>query len=101
MGFLKKYISALRLRTIPLSLSGVLLGCMLAYADFHVRPVVVAFIVLTAVLLQILSNVSNELGDFLRGNSSGHERSASLALKSGELTAGDLRCLSGLWWLFP
>ena len=93
MDFLKKYISALRLRTIPLSLSGVLLGCMLAYADFHVRPVVVAFIVLTAVLLQILSNVSNELGDFLRGNLSGHERSAALALKSGELTAGGLKML--------
>ena len=67
MGFLKNYMSALRLRTIPLSLSGVLLGCMLAYADFHVRPVVAAFIVLTAVLLQILSNVSNELGDFCAG----------------------------------
>ena len=37
--------------------------------------------------------MSNELGDFLRGNSSGHERSASLALKSGELTAGGLEML--------
>lgn len=91
MGFLKNYISAMRLRTLPLSLSGVSLGCMLAVADFHVRPAVMFFVLVTACLLQTVSNVANELGDFLRGTSSGHRRAASESLAAGELTAGGLK----------
>lgn len=91
MGFLKKYISSLRLRTLPLSLAGVSLGSMLAVADFHVRPAVVISVLVTACLLQVVSNVANELGDFLRGTSSGHKRAASEYLASGELTADGLR----------
>lgn len=93
MGFLKNCISALRLRTIPLSLSGVMLGCLLAAADFHVSPVVAVSVMLTAALLQVISNVSNELGDFLRGAVSGHGRSASDALRSGEMTSGSLKMI--------
>lgn len=88
MGF---YVSAMRLRTLPLSLSGVALGCMLAVADFHVRPAVIVLVFVTASLLQAVSNVANELGDFLRGTSSGHRRAASEALAAGELTAGGLK----------
>ena len=57
----------MRLRTLPLSLSGVVLGTMLAAADFHINPWGVVFLFLTTVSLQILSNLSNELGDTLSG----------------------------------
>ncbi len=83
--------SAMRLRTLPLSLSGVSLGCMLAVADFHVRPAVVVLALVTACLLQAVSNVANELGDFLRGTPSGHRRTASESLSAGKLTAGGLK----------
>lgn len=88
MGF---YISSMRLRTLPLSLSGVSLGCLLAVADFHVRPAVIIIVLVTACLLQTVSNVANELGDFLRGTSSGHKRTVSEALAGGKLSADRLK----------
>lgn len=89
----KAYFSALRLRTLPLSLSGVTLGALLAAADYHVDWIVALFVILTASLLQILSNLSNELGDFRRGTVSGHEREASAALAAGTLSEGSLKLM--------
>ena len=52
----------MRLRTLPLSTGGVLLGILLAAADFKVSLPVAVLTVVTTVCLQILSNLSNELG---------------------------------------
>ncbi len=107
---IKSNISALRLRTIPLSLAGVSLGAMLAAANFHVDPMVVVFLLLTAACLQMLSNVCNELGDFQHGTASAQGREASMSLVSGELTEENMKglirvmtvlsALSGLTMLF-
>ena len=67
MSKLKYKIASMRLRTLPLSLAGVLLGSLLAIAEFRVQWQVVVLICLTTVCLQILSNLSNELGDALHG----------------------------------
>ena len=64
---IKAAIKSMRLRTLLLSTGGVLLGILLAFADFRVSPLVALLIVLTTVCLQILSNLSNELGDVLHG----------------------------------
>ncbi len=63
----RAYITAMRLRTLPQSLAGVVLGLMLAASDYRIDPWVAVFTLLTAVFLQILSNTANELGDFLKG----------------------------------
>ena len=57
----------MRLRTLPLSLSGIVMGVFLAAADYRIEPWTVVFLALTTVCLQILSNLSNELGDTLHG----------------------------------
>ena len=57
----------MRLRTLPLSLAGVLMGIFLAAGDGPVNATVIVFTLLTTVGLQILSNLSNELGDFRSG----------------------------------
>ena len=57
----------MRFRTLPLSLAGVVCGAYMAYAQPACRPGTHIFLVLTAVLLQILSNLSNELGDYRSG----------------------------------
>ena len=63
----------MRLRTLPLSLSGVVCGFFLAWADFRQGEIstlnfwVLPFLVVTAVWLQLLSNMSDELGDQLSG----------------------------------
>ncbi len=48
-------------KSIPISLSGVLLGAMLAAADYHVDFRVVASLLLTAALLQVLSEKKSKV----------------------------------------
>ncbi|MBQ3812206.1 MAG: hypothetical protein II841_01425 [Bacteroidales bacterium] len=50
---------SMRLRTLPLSMAGVLLGILLAVADWKVDVWTAVLIVITTVCLQILSNLSN------------------------------------------
>ena len=67
MNKTKSLIFSMRLRTLPLSLAGVVLGILLACEQYRVPWPVIVFTLLTTVLLQILSNMSNELGDYLQG----------------------------------
>ena len=55
----KAALKSMRLRTLPLSMAGVLLGILLAFADYRVNPWTALLIVLTTVFLQILSYLSN------------------------------------------
>lgn len=87
----------MRLRTLPLSLAGVILGSLLAYGDYRVKWPVIVMIMLTTVCLQILSNLSNELGDVLRGTDNDLRQGPHYGLNSGELTIG---CMKGLIALF-
>ncbi len=89
----KAVISSLRLRTLPLSLSGIVLGIMLAIADYQVKPISIVFLVLTAVFLQILANLSNELGDALKGTDGADRLGPQYSLKSGALTTDDMKKL--------
>ena len=84
-------IQSMRLRTLPLSLAGVILGLGLAAHTHTVRPAVVATTLLTTVLLQILSNLSNELGDFLSGTDTDDRTGPAYSLQNGTLSPADLR----------
>lgn len=53
----------MRLRSLPLSLAGVCLGMALAASDYRISWKVALLVMLTTCCLQILSNISNELGD--------------------------------------
>lgn len=74
MKKIRYYLNSLRLRTLPLSLSGIVVGTGLAAADYNIDALTVALIALTTVLLQVLSNVSNEYGDFKSGTDLSEER---------------------------
>lgn len=86
-------VRSMRLRTLPLSLGGVLLGILLAVADYRVRPGVALLILLTTVLLQILSNLSNELGDVLRGTDTAARQGPRYGLNGGVLSISDMKRL--------
>lgn len=90
---LKASIKSMRLRTLPLSLSGVILGVTLAADKTDVIPWTAALIFLTTVCLQILSNLSNELGDTLSGTDSADRQGPKYALGSGDMTIGDIKKL--------
>ena len=87
----------MRLRTLPLSMGGVILGILLATADFKVNVWVAILIVLTTVCLQILSNLSNELGDVLHGTDTADRKGPQYGLNSGVLTIRQMKVLIGVF----
>ena len=97
MNKFRAALSSMRLRTLPLSTGGVLLGILLATADYKVDVWVAALIVLTTVCLQILSNLSNELGDVLHGTDTADRKGPQYGLNSGALTVGEMKVLIGLF----
>ncbi len=90
-------LSSMRLRTLPLSLAGVLLGGLLAVADYNVRPIVLVLVCLTTVCLQILSNLSNELGDVLSGTDTAEREGPAYGLNSGALTIREMKTAIGVF----
>ena len=94
---IKAAIKSMRLRTLLLSTGGVLLGILLAFADFRVSPLVALLIVLTTVCLQILSNLSNELGDVLHGTDTPERLGPQYGLNGGEMTVPQMKRLIGLF----
>ena len=64
---MKKWIEAMRLRTLPVSISGVLAGiaCAMMGIDFSLVPALLCL--LFAILAQIASNFANEYYDFKKG----------------------------------
>ena len=97
------YIQSLRLRTLPLSVSGIILGTGLAW---KISPdlvhewrgiIVFCLAILTTLSLQILSNLSNELGDALKGTDQEQHGREAYGLQAGKITEGQMK---GMIWLF-
>ena len=86
----------MRLRTLPLSCGGVLLGILLAVADWRVDPWTAVLIILTTISLQILSNLSNELGDVIRGTDTAERQGPQYGLNSGGMTLQEMKTLIGV-----
>ena len=86
----KAALKSMRLRTLPLSTGGVLLGILLAAADYHVSWGVAVLIVLTTVCLQILSNLSNELGDVLHGTDTAERVGPQYGLNGGQMSVKEI-----------
>ncbi|RPG81707.1 MAG: 1,4-dihydroxy-2-naphthoate octaprenyltransferase [Crocinitomicaceae bacterium TMED114] len=95
-GMLRDYIQAARLRTLPLASACILTGGALAAAtgDVASSRFTSLFLgcLLTVVLLQVLSNFANDLGDFENGADrvEGSERS-DRAVASGRITAAQMK----------
>ncbi len=63
----RTWIQAARLKTLPLAASAIFLGAGLAVQAGEFRPLVFALSLLTALLLQVLSNLANDYGDAVSG----------------------------------
>ena len=97
MANLKTWIKASRPRTVLLSFSGVLLGSFLAINQVP-EPVegpflwlTLLFCALTAVLLQILSNLANDYGDFKKGTDGEKRVGPQREMQSGAITEKEMK----------
>ncbi|MBO4446538.1 MAG: 1,4-dihydroxy-2-naphthoate octaprenyltransferase, partial [Bacteroidales bacterium] len=89
----KSAIKSMRLRTLPLSLSGVVYGIFLAASVGPLKALTVVFLLITASMLQVLSNLSNELGDTLQGTDDANRTAARYSLIDGEMTIDEMKKL--------
>lgn len=92
---MKHWIQAARLRTLPLSVSGIIVGSMFALAnptDAVLTPTEVfkwnifAFALLTTLGLQILSNFANDYGDGVKGTDNEDRVGPKRAIQSGVIS---------------
>lgn len=88
---IKSYITAFRLRTLPLALSSILMGnFMAAYQGAFILEVGVLAVV-TTVLLQILSNVANDYGDAVSGADNEERVGPARMVSTGKISTSEMK----------
>lgn len=85
------WISAIRPRTLPLSISGILVGTGLALREGIFDPVIFVFALLTTLGFQILSNFANDYGDGIKGTDNEERIGPVRALQSGIITDKEMK----------
>lgn len=96
-GSLKAWISAARLRTLPLSISGILTGSAYGFMwlnhlekQFTIWIPILAFI--TTLGFQVLSNFANDYGDGVKGTDNADRVGPMRALQSGAIKPAEMKC---------
>ena len=113
---MRKWIEAMRLRTLPVSFAGVICGCGCALLQGSFNAVTALLCVLFAALAQVASNFGNEYYDYRNGiDKKGREgfrrgvtegeispramKRATYATLSAGAVVGCLMLFYGPWWL--
>ena len=91
MSNVKIWISAFRLRTLPLAFSSIITGAAIANADGAFNGVVFGLAITTTLLLQVLSNLANDYGDFVKGTDNAERVGPERAVQSGGITAPQMK----------
>lgn len=91
MATISVWVHAFRLRTLPLAVSSIVVGSGLAAFDGMHRPRITGLAMLTAVLLQILSNLANDLGDHEHGTDNEARVGPARAVQSGAIDPASMR----------
>ena len=91
MASLKSWIKAARLRTLPLAMSGILMGAALAYLDEVFNKKVTVLAIVTALFIQIFSNFANDFGDSQKGTDNHHRVGPKRTVQSGEITPAQMK----------
>lgn len=87
---LRAWTDALRLRTLPLSWAGVITAAGLGAERGCFSWGIFVLMMLTASLLQILSNMANDYGDFVKGTDNESRVGPARALQKGEISRSEL-----------
>lgn len=115
---MKCWVEAMRLRTLPVSLAGVLFGVAMAVADGGFKAVPALLCFLFALLAQIASNFANEYYDFKAGLDRVGRDGPRRGVTEGDITPGAMKAatfatlgaacvtgcvlvaLYGQWWMY-
>ncbi|NPA43333.1 MAG: 1,4-dihydroxy-2-naphthoate octaprenyltransferase [Chlorobi bacterium] len=90
MNKTKVWISAMRLRTLPLSLAGIVLGSGLAAARGQCDLRIFILALLTAASYQILSNLANDYGDGIKGTDA-RRKGPARAVAAGRISPESMK----------
>lgn len=88
---LSYWVSAFRLRTLPLALSTITLGAFLAYFDGATNWTVFSLALLTTLFLQVLSNLANDYGNSSHGVDNAHRIGPQRAVQSGKISSRQMK----------
>ena len=97
---MNNWIKAFRLRTLPLAFSCIIMGSGLAYADGGFNLTVFGLALITTLFLQILSNLANDYGDFVKGTDNEERVGPDRTMQSGLITKSEMvkiMCLIALF----
>ena len=87
----KIWLQAARLRTLPLSLSGIIVGNGLAYESDGFSLVILVLSLATTIAFQVLSNFANDYGDGVKGTDNESRIGPARVLQQGLLTREELK----------
>ncbi|MBK4716416.1 MULTISPECIES: 1,4-dihydroxy-2-naphthoate polyprenyltransferase [Tenebrionibacter/Tenebrionicola group] len=102
----RAWLESLRPRTLPLAFASIVVGNALAWWQGFFDPAVALLALLTAGLLQILSNLANDYGDAVKGSDKPDRIGPLRGMQKGVITQQQMKvalaivvaliCLSGL-----
>lgn len=95
MRTFKAWIGAARLRTLPLSVAGILAGTALAHTYAASDSILFGLTLATTLAYQITSNFANDYGDGVKGTDNADRIGPARALQSGALSRQALK--RGIW----
>lgn len=85
-----KWLSAMRLRTLPLSISGIIVASCFAEYNGLFDIKIFVFAILTTLSFQVLSNLANDYGDGVKGTDNEDRIGPERALQSGAITEDEM-----------
>ncbi|MCW4467961.1 1,4-dihydroxy-2-naphthoate octaprenyltransferase [Flavobacterium sp. MFBS3-15] len=91
MSNIKAWLQAARLRTLPLSVSGILVGSFYAYSQDFINWGILSFALVTTLGLQVLSNFANDYGDGVKGTDNENRIGPQRAIQSGAITVSAMK----------
>lgn len=88
---MKAWLKAFRLRTLPLALTSIGMGAILAtmYQKFNIFVFLLS--ILTTIFLQILSNIANDYGDSVSGVDSMEREGPTRTVQTGEISKSTMK----------
>ena len=84
------WISSMRLRTLPLSISGIILASSFAEYNGYFKWSIFILAILTTLSFQILSNLANDYGDGLKGTDNNDRIGPERAIQTGKITPDEM-----------